>query len=401
MSQANGGVSARQAAILRRQQRVGQGSLPAGAAMVAHAASAPAEAKALNVRPSGAARTPASGPQRVAVSHPRPAAAAEQGSVRQAAVARRAALLRGGSPKSGRPSPGQVRAEARRAQVQAAPASQVEAVAPSGAVSSTSMNESSNRAASARRVVRRPQPNAALALHTGRAQARVHRSAQVSGRRMVEAQRARVNAVGSRTRLANPGADTRELARLIRNERCARGRCGVGSMTPMRPPRERVVALASAPAKVVESETLSGSRVTGTPTTAPSALTGVEAGACRAVTGTEYLGGEAFDALCAARPKPAPAKVMVGETARGQSVSGNQVGASERITGNETGACRAVTGTEYLPADAWRGQPPGDRCGHRQSVSGDRGRGRQSSDPVGATGGDAGGSARSSAEQGD
>ncbi len=110
---------------------------------------------------------------------------------------------------------------------------------------------------------------------------------------------------------------------------------------------------APAPGKVGVSHTVGERKVTGTEVGRSANVTGDEPGNCRGITGTEYLAAERFDEFCAARPAPAPAKVGVGDTAKGKSVTGTQVGHSEKVTGDEPGAGRAITGTSYtLPANA-------------------------------------------------
>ena len=110
---------------------------------------------------------------------------------------------------------------------------------------------------------------------------------------------------------------------------------------------------ASAPTKVEEGHTLSGQSVTGTSTDRSRKVTGNEPGSCRPVTGTEYVGAEQFDALCNSRPQANPSKVGVGSTLRDRTVTGTEVGRSQKVTGDEPGACRGITGTEYLSAERY------------------------------------------------
>lgn len=110
----------------------------------------------------------------------------------------------------------------------------------------------------------------------------------------------------------------------------------------------------SAPSKVEEGHTLTGQSVTGTLTDRSRKVTGNEPGSCRAVTGTEYVGAEQYDRLCdATRPTPNPAKVGVSNTLREHRVSGTEIGRSQKMTGDEPGACRGITGTEYLSAERY------------------------------------------------
>jgi hypothetical protein len=101
------------------------------------------------------------------------------------------------------------------------------------------------------------------------------------------------------------------------------------------------------PEKVAVSSTLSGGRVTGTLVGRSTQVTGDEPGSCRAVTGDQYLSGEQFESFCATRPLPEPAKVGETQTAGGQRVSGTQTGRSSLVTGDEPGTCKLVTGTPY------------------------------------------------------
>jgi hypothetical protein len=149
--------------------------------------------------------------------------------------------------------------------------------------------------------------------------------------------------------LANPDASTREIAKQVRAEKCAKGKtCSTGGSRPMRQPRNSE----SLPQKVGESQTLSGQSVSGTQVgQGEKKMTGAETGACQLVSGTEYLGSEEFHTNCGSQPEAKPAKVTQTQTTRGQSVSGTEVGRAEKMTGNETGTCSSITGTEYLPAD--------------------------------------------------
>ncbi len=102
------------------------------------------------------------------------------------------------------------------------------------------------------------------------------------------------------------------------------------------------------PKKVAESHTFRGTGVTGTAADVGSRITGLEAGACRTVTGIEYLSQETFQATCKTRPEVTrPAKVEETESRKGQRITGNLVERSEKVTGNEPGSCQRVTGAGY------------------------------------------------------
>ena len=139
----------------------------------------------------------------------------------------------------------------------------------------------------------------------------------------------------------------RDAARARREERCQQGR---GDQPACRP-SGRVRQKLATPTKVEQGTTLSGTTVTGTQVERSAKVTGIEAGSCRAITGTEYIGVEQYSELCTDIPEPAPPKVSVNSTSRGQRISGAEVGRSVKVTGDEHGACKTVTGTEYLSAE--------------------------------------------------
>lgn len=139
----------------------------------------------------------------------------------------------------------------------------------------------------------------------------------------------------------------RAAAQARRETLCLNGR----GDSPACRPAGRVRAAVAAPAKVEAGNTLSGNLVTGTQVERSGKVTGIEVGSCRAITGTEYIGAEQYGALCDATPAPAPAKVNIGSTSRGQRVSGIEVGRSANVTGDDRGACKSVTGNEYLSSE--------------------------------------------------
>jgi hypothetical protein len=139
----------------------------------------------------------------------------------------------------------------------------------------------------------------------------------------------------------------REAAQARRETLCLNGR----GNSPACRPAGRVRATSPAPIKVEQGNTLSGNLITGTQLERTSKVTGIEGGICRAITGTEYIGAEQYGALCASTPAPAPAKVGVGSTSRGQRVTGTELGSSKQVTGDDHGACQSVTGDEYLSSE--------------------------------------------------
>lgn len=148
------------------------------------------------------------------------------------------------------------------------------------------------------------------------------------------------------------GMSAREVARQRREELCKLGR---GSAEPGRPCGRPRPVEGDAPAKVEEGTTLAGSHVSGTQVERTSGVTGTEAGSCSSITGTEYLGVEHYERYCGARPAGNPPKVGTSHTAHGQSVSGTEVGRSNRVTGDERGSCETITGTEYLSTEQYEG----------------------------------------------
>ena len=143
------------------------------------------------------------------------------------------------------------------------------------------------------------------------------------------------------------GLSGRAAARARREALCVQGR----GADPACRPSGRVRAKTEAPAKVELGTTLRGAGVTGTQVERNEKVTGNEPGSCRAVTGTEYIGVEQYAKLCVSTPAPAAAKVGLSTTSRGQRVSGTEVGRSLKVTGDERGTGKAVTGTEYLSVE--------------------------------------------------
>ncbi len=102
--------------------------------------------------------------------------------------------------------------------------------------------------------------------------------------------------------------------------------------------------------KVQEMRTSRGKVLTGTEATPSPKSTGIVAqGRCVDVTGTEYVSQEQYEQFCPQVPSP-PAKSRADEVSRtwnDQTVTGSQVGHSEKVTGDERGLCKTVTGTSY------------------------------------------------------
>ena len=148
------------------------------------------------------------------------------------------------------------------------------------------------------------------------------------------------------------GATGRQVAMQHRLVQSLAGRTEAASHKAARPSgRMRARNVVPVPAKVEVGHTLSGQSVTGTMVERSKKVTGNEPGSCRPVTGTEYIGSEQFDTLCSTRPAPAPAKVGLSSTVRDHKITGTEVGRSINVTGDEVGSCSGITGTEYLAAE--------------------------------------------------
>lgn len=160
----------------------------------------------------------------------------------------------------------------------------------------------------------------------------------------------------SAARAANPNITSRELAQVMRAQRSEKGKTGKKQTTKPTGPMRRKPANETGPAedaswKVGASDTTAGQTVTGTMVDRKKTMTGNEASTCRSVTGTEYMGADVFKDFCQESPKESFNRVSVTSTATGNTVTGNEVGRSERVTGDEPGTCKNVTGTEYLSAE--------------------------------------------------
>jgi hypothetical protein len=194
---------------------------------------------------------------------------------------------------------------------------------------------------------------------TGRALARARRVAlsqdgKAGMKRVAQATKIAASVPGQDWQTAmTKGATGRQVAMQRRVVQSLAGRTEASSARPSGRKRARCVSI-PVPAKVEEGHTLSGRGVTGTMVERSKKVTGNEPGSCRPITGTEYIGAEQYDVLCSARPAPAPAKIGISHTARERAVTGTEVGRSGKVTGDEPGACRKVTGTEYLAAERFQ-----------------------------------------------
>ncbi len=154
-------------------------------------------------------------------------------------------------------------------------------------------------------------------------------------------------------RAANPGMSSRELAQAVREQRSSKGKtCKGEKCRPTGKVRKQpeVAAATDQPWKVGVSETTRGQSVTGTMVGRDQDVTGDEASTCRSITGTEYLGADVFREFCQTDPAKSPMRTGISATGRGNAVTGNKVGRSQKVTGDEPGTCKNVTGTEYVGA---------------------------------------------------
>ncbi|MBL4711402.1 MAG: carboxysome shell protein, partial [Gammaproteobacteria bacterium] len=160
--------------------------------------------------------------------------------------------------------------------------------------------------------------------------------------------------VAQTARAVNPDMSSRDLAKVVREQRSSKGRCGQKKSEPCGRVRPSVktenAAAQDAPWKVGASSTSHGQTLTGTMVGRSQQVTGDEPSTCRDVTGTEYLGAEIFNEFCNTDPVKSTLKVAVTTTSHGNAVSGNKIGRGDNVTGNEAGGCKNVTGNEYLAA---------------------------------------------------
>ena len=160
--------------------------------------------------------------------------------------------------------------------------------------------------------------------------------------------------IAQTARAVNPGLSSRELAKILREQRSRQGKCGQKKSEPcgrVRPTaKSKNAAAQDAPWKVGASSTSHGQTLTGTMVGRSLQVTGDEPSTCRDVTGTEYLGAEIFNEFCQSEPAKSTPKVDITTTTHGNAVSGNKIGRGSNVTGNEAGSCKSVTGNEYLAA---------------------------------------------------
>jgi len=109
---------------------------------------------------------------------------------------------------------------------------------------------------------------------------------------------------------------------------------------------------ASAPEKVVMSQTAMGNMTSGTQVGRLENVTGTEAGSCKSVTGTGYQSVEEAETLCQSSATPTARKVLVSGTKGGEFVTGDRSGGNVGMTGAEAGSCQAISGTSYMGTES-------------------------------------------------
>jgi len=159
----------------------------------------------------------------------------------------------------------------------------------------------------------------------------------------------------SLARRADPDLSSREISQRVRELRSKTGaisKKGNGKCRPCGPNKNGSKQKADAYWKVGESSTNSGQTVTGTQANRSPKTTGNEASTCRTVTGSQYMGAEVTDQFCQDKPSyKQPLRSTVTQTTSGNTVTGNEVGRSEKVTGDEPGTCKNLTGTQYVSAN--------------------------------------------------
>ena len=120
--------------------------------------------------------------------------------------------------------------------------------------------------------------------------------------------------------------------------------------------------------KVRTMHTLSGHNLTGQQIDHSPKMSGDEQGGCMPVTGTEYYGQEHFAPYCESTPNARAAKVAESMTCDGQRISGPAMDVTDTVTGNEYGATLHVSGTPYGDAgQAGCAMPPSHRFGQNMA----------------------------------
>lgn len=329
----NPALNGRSKAIAYRKSRIGNNS-----------ASATPSAAPRRRRPQAEAAAPAVAAPQTTTTRRKAVAAAPVATAagREAAKQHRKTQVSGSRKSSA--SPAQIRTNPR---MKAKPEPILEPRAKSGNRPAPAPVASASNSAERKKGVKKVA--AAANMSQGRKMSVAWRKSLGKGRAGQDAYKSKSSQSGAVARISNPDATTREIARQVRAERCSKGGCATtgsdkGSSSQRRGRQKPV------PEKVAISKTLRGQTVSGGQV-GQGKMTGAETGSCKLVSGTEYLSAEEFATHCNDVPAAAPAKVSHSTTAKGQVVSGNEVGRSTSVTGDESGACQGVTGTDYLPAN--------------------------------------------------
>jgi len=218
----------------------------------------------------------------------------------------------------------------------------------------SSNNHSAQMLTSGTKNKRRSSPKRRAIQNTSRALVLARRESQSKHGKSAGNQQVSAASVA---RQGDPDLTSREISLRVRELRSKSGATAKKRSATPRPcgPNKngaKQAAAADASWKVGVSETSSGQVVTGTQANRSSKTTGNEASTCRSITGTQYLGSEVFDTFCQSSPiSGQPSKVAVTNTTHGNTVTGNEVGRSDKVTGDEPGTCKTLTGTEYISAN--------------------------------------------------
>lgn len=137
------------------------------------------------------------------------------------------------------------------------------------------------------------------------------------------------------------GAPAQNSGRIVAQTlRAARAQNGRGEAAPARPSgRARPAQPLIYPAKVADSTTYAGGKVTGVRIGRGANVTGDERGAAMPVTGSQYLGKET-----GFNPREGGVKVGAARTPGGLVVTGTQVRSRVQITGDESNPAIRITG---------------------------------------------------------
>ncbi|MDP1708858.1 MAG: CsoS2 family carboxysome shell protein [Gammaproteobacteria bacterium] len=176
---------------------------------------------------------------------------------------------------------------------------------------------------------------------TGRDASRTRRAGSVQGKQGIVQATASVQtaatAAAATPRVAVMSGNGRQAAQALRGSRARNGRGNTESTRPCG--RVRHSAPLVYPAKVSNTETYAGKKVTGIRIGRSANMTGDEPGADVQVTGSQYIGKET-----GFNPREGGLKVGAARTANGQVVTGSQVRSKIMITGDESNSAIRITG---------------------------------------------------------